>query len=538
MPLITRSTKGSALSYAEMDGNLEYLEAKIDLLGTGGSSGTGGASGTNGSSGSSGTSGTRGTSGTSGISGSSGTSGTRGTSGTSGTSGVGTSGTSGTSGAGTSGTSGTSGEAGTSGTSGEAGSSGLSGVNGTSGTSVDFSNYIGDIDVTGNLTVSGTINQIPISRGGGGSDANTAIGYNALIANAWTSGDNANYNTAVGSSTLSSNETGLGNTAVGSGSMTFSMGSENAGIGFQTLFFDSLGNYNTAVGSRALNYIGNGQMVSQSGNTAIGTNAGRWVNLNAAPAVNQATNSIFIGYNSRPNANAQSNQIVIGTGVQGNGSNTTTIGSSNTDALYLGGKAGEGIVMRASNSTPYRISISTSGQPIVSNSTSGVVAFSGVPAGGTSGQILVKNSNTSGDVSWANAQTGFFVHATANATYDLPGSWVEDTCRYNTIIANRGGANAWFNTSTYTFTPQKAGYWEIIAGYDVYRATEAQIILKKNADSEGSQYANMAANLVIQKLIYCNGTTDAIKVVNTGGNLYNRTQSPGTSFFQARWICD
>lgn len=321
MSLITRAIKGSSLSYAEMDGNLEYLEERINLLGTSGGGGTSGVAGT---------SGTSGTHGTSGVNGSSGTSGTRGTSGTSG---IGISGTSGTSGVGTS---------------------------GTSGTSPDFSSYTGSVDITGDLTLTGSLNSVLISRGGGDSGDNIAIGYDALKLNAWTSGDAGNYNTAIGSLSLASNETGLGNTAVGSGAMVFGLGSENTGIGFQAMFFGGLINNNTAIGSRALHFLGNSQSVAQTGNTALGTNAGRWITPNVS-TVNQAADSIFIGYNSRPKANAQTNQIIIGTGTIGNGSNTTTLGTPNTTALYLGGRGGEGIVLTSPGGTKYKITVADDG---------------------------------------------------------------------------------------------------------------------------------------------------------------------------------
>ena len=91
-----------------------------------------GTSGSSGSSGEAGTSGSSGSSGAAGTSGSSGSSGAAGTSGSSGSSGV----------AGTSGSSGSSGVAGTSGSSGSSGVSGVSGSSGSSGTSgADTSTY-------------------------------------------------------------------------------------------------------------------------------------------------------------------------------------------------------------------------------------------------------------------------------------------------------------------------------------------------------------------------------------------------------------
>jgi hypothetical protein len=190
MSLITRAGKGSSLSYAEMDGNLEYLENRLNLLGTGGAGGTSG------------------TSGTSGIAGTSGTSGRVGTSGTSGTSGIGTS--------------------------------------GTSGTAANLSNYVGDASIDGDLIVTGTVH------------------------------------------------------------------------------------------------------------------IGRWL-VPDSSGVTQATDSIFIGHNALPRASGEINQIVIGTDAVGNGDDTATIGNIRMQTLFLGGLAGEGIVLTSPNGTKYRISVTDAG---------------------------------------------------------------------------------------------------------------------------------------------------------------------------------
>ena len=61
MGIVTRQSKGSKLTWAEMDGNLTYLEGlAYGTSGTSGTSGSGGSSGTSGSGGTSGSSGTSG----------------------------------------------------------------------------------------------------------------------------------------------------------------------------------------------------------------------------------------------------------------------------------------------------------------------------------------------------------------------------------------------------------------------------------------------------------------------------------------------
>ena len=205
------------------------------------------------------------------------------------------------------------------------------------------------VTITGSLLLSGSLNSVAISRGGGDSSENLAVGTNALRDNEYTGTDNGNYNTAVGQSSLAGNTTGFGNTALGTSVLNSSLnGNENTGIGFQTMFFGGLLSQNTAIGSRALQSLGNGQATTQTANTALGTNAGRWLVPNASTvAISSA--SIFIGADSRARANSQINQIVIGTDAIGNGSNTTTIGNLNTTSTILRGTVSASAVTATGN---------------------------------------------------------------------------------------------------------------------------------------------------------------------------------------------
>ena len=130
----------------------------------------------------------------------------------------------------------------------------------------------------------------------------------------------------------------------------------------------------------------------------------------------------------------------------------------------------------------------------------------------------------------------YLLEAYANVTYTLPGSFTEDPCRYSVVSANVNVSSAWFNTSTYTFTPQKAGYWEITASYDVYRNTEASMAIKKNGSTVAAAGSFNAVAQQITKIIYLNGSTDYINIVNMGGAALSRGQSDTRSWFQARWI--
>jgi hypothetical protein len=130
----------------------------------------------------------------------------------------------------------------------------------------------------------------------------------------------------------------------------------------------------------------------------------------------------------------------------------------------------------------------------------------------------------------------YFIEAYANVSYTLPGSYTSDVCRYSVVSTNVNVPTAWFNTSTYTFTPLKAGYWEIIASYDVYRNGEATLIIQKNGTSVAGAGAISSVVQQVTKIIYLNGSTDYINVYNSGVNANARTQTSSNAFFQARFV--
>jgi hypothetical protein len=102
----------------------------------------------------------------------------------------------------------------------------------------------------------------------------------------------------------------------------------------------------------------------------------------------------------------------------------------------------------------------------------------------------------------------------------------------NTVNVSSG----WFNTSTYTFTPQKAGYWEITAAYDVYRNSESSMAIKKNGGIIAAAGSFNAVAQQITKIVYLNGSTDSINIVNVGGSASSRSQFAERSWFQAKWV--
>ena len=134
--------------------------------------------------------------------------------------------------------------------------------------------------------------------------------------------------------------------------------------------------------------------------------------------------------------------------------------------------------------------------------------------------------------------TLYLLEAYASVTYTLPGTFTEDPCRYSVVSNTVNVSSAWFNTSTYTFTPLKAGYWEITASYDLYRGSnvEASMAIKKNDGviAAAGSFGTVAQQ--IRKIVYLNGSTDYINIINVGGAALQRAQFDSRSWFQARWI--
>lgn len=155
------------------------------------------------------------------------------------------------------------------------------------------------------------INGVRLGKGGNAVATNTAIGVDALVSNQAA----ADLNTAIGYLALSGVLTTGQNTAIGANALKSSTGTRNT----------------TGVGTSAFRNLETGD-----NNTAIGAQAGRYL-LNGASGLSNATNSTYIGYDTRASAQNVDYEICIGTSAQGNGSYTTTIGASNNLAnIFFG----------------------------------------------------------------------------------------------------------------------------------------------------------------------------------------------------------
>jgi hypothetical protein len=169
-------------------------------------------------------------------------------------------------------------------------------------------------------------NSVKVGLGGNGSDLlSVAVGASALNAN--TSGIS---NTAIGYFTLSVNITGNNNTA----------------LGYFALRSSTQAN-NTAIGSTSLINLSSG-----SSNTALGRNSGRYI-ADASTSLTIATQSIFIGAESRPLANSQTNQIVIGYDAIGLGSNSVVLGNSSITLTALRGN----VLINTTTDSGYKLDV-------------------------------------------------------------------------------------------------------------------------------------------------------------------------------------
>ena len=110
-------------------------------------------------------------------------------------------------------------------------------------------------------------------------------------------------------------------------------GNDNIAIGSVALGHNTTGDDNTAVGSNALQNNTTGNQ-----NVALGFGAGRRLNDGDYSYNTIASNSIYLGYDTRAKANNETNQIVIGHSAIGDGSNSVVLGNSSITRTRLQGQ--------------------------------------------------------------------------------------------------------------------------------------------------------------------------------------------------------
>lgn len=114
---------------------------------------------------------------------------------------------------------------------------------------------------------------------------------------------------------------------VGTGAGVTNSGTATVAIGHSAMNASGVASQDTALGVESLY-----NLITGNDNVAVGYTAGKF--LNSVVALTNATQSVFIGSDTRSLADSQTNEIVIGYGGRGNGSNTATIGNASLTDIY------------------------------------------------------------------------------------------------------------------------------------------------------------------------------------------------------------
>ena len=236
-----------------------------------------------------------------------------------------------------------------------------------------------------------------------GTGYNTATGSSALSSN--TTGP---YNSAFGTNSLGSNTAGGLNTATGAVALySNTQGSSNTADGYGALNMNTTGSYNTAVGGSALQYNCTAVSGACAGanNTALGYGAG--VTSTQANANITGANNTFIGYNSGPGTSTQlNNATAIGENALVSVSNALVLGGTGPDAVNVG--IGTATPSQTLEVVGGNVKITTSGNGLIfadgtkqttaggggGGTITGVTAGTDLTGGGTSGTVTLNVDTT------------------------------------------------------------------------------------------------------------------------------------------------
>ena len=151
---------------------------------------------------------------------------------------------------------------------------------------------------------------------------------------------------------------------------------------------------------------------------------------------------------------------------------------------------------------------------------------------GTNGQVLTADSTASTGLAWSAASGPTFkayistatASISANAYVKIPAnteSWDSDNC---------------YDTSTYRFTPTKAGYYLIIMVVST-NGTHYGVPYKNGAKISYGSYQGSSGgySMTTSQTVYCNGTTDYLEfyTYSSGGTIYGEVDVTSVN---ATWI--
>ena len=201
-----------------------------------------------------------------------------------------------------------------------------------------------------NTVSANSYNLIPVGRGGGNVNTNTAVGLQAGFSN--TTGTN---NSFVGVGAGFYNTTGTNNSFVGRGAGVYNTtGNSNSFVGVQAGYSNTTGYNNSFVGVNA----GYSNTTGYN-NSFVGRDAGVYI-ADGVTGLTISNNSCFFGVNTKGTQNA-TNENVFCYNATGNGSNTVTIGDSNITNNF------------------FRGALSLNGTQVISTRRTGWVAPTGTP---------------------------------------------------------------------------------------------------------------------------------------------------------------
>ncbi len=215
---------------------------------------------------------------------------------------------------------------------------------------------------TGSTTANGTIGDdtsIGFSAGaswnnsGGSSqgDNNVAVGFEANMFGTSATGETF-VGLNSGRATSGAPNTGNFNTGIGSSTLTvITSGQNNWAGGAEALAALTTSSYNTATGYGSLDSLTTGSgmntaygvdtcanITTQTANVCVGYLSG-YYEANGSTKNTGGSHLTLVGYETYPLGITDANETVIGNLTTGNGSNTVTIGNSSVTATYLEGTA-------------------------------------------------------------------------------------------------------------------------------------------------------------------------------------------------------
>ena len=291
-----------------------------------------------------------------------------------------------------------------------AGSSG--GLPAGSNTQVQY-NDAGVFGASANLTFNGTtltsVNDMSIHSITVGTGADTIVG-------------DISYSVALGTGVLANNTTGQQNVGIGYNSLN-QLIDGYSNIGINALPNAVSGDNNIGLGG--LNSLTNG-----SNNISVGLNSLQYITIGgqnvavgsfAGSNVIEGYGNVYIGYNTNGTGD-NTNEIVIGSGAVGNGSNTTTLGNSSTEAIKLYGTLIPNIntIVTSATITPNTVSCSQYNVTALAvNAT--IAAPTGTLYDGQKLTIRIKDDGTARALTW-------------NAAYRVVGSTLPTTTNASGIL--------------------------------------------------------------------------------------------------------